>query len=117
VQYDQGDVRFIRRQDKLCFRRGDLRLTKVRQRPRQMKLRPSCVKFVRRAVQCRGSRWHCLNCAGNQLRTCVHQQSYFFDCHPGPADISNMRDYRILSIRKLFHCMCRQLPAAALCNY
>ena len=117
VRYDPGEVRFSWRRDKWCFRRGDLGLAAVRKRHRPMKLRPSGVKFVRRAVQCRGSRWHCLNCAGNQLPTCVHQKSYFFDFLPGPADISNMRDYRILSIRNLFHCICRQLTAAAACNY
>jgi hypothetical protein len=87
VQYDQADVRFIRRQVKLCFRRGDLGRAPVQRRPRQMKVHRSAVKFVRRAVQYRGSRWHCLNCAGNQLPTPVHQQSYFFDFPQRPADV------------------------------
>jgi hypothetical protein len=117
VRYDQGEVRFIWRRDKLCFRRGDLGLAAMRKRHRQMKSRLSGVKFVRSAVQCRGSRWHGLNCAGNQRSTRVHQKSYFFDFLSGPADIFNIRDYRSPSIRNLFHCICRQLAAAALCNY
>jgi hypothetical protein len=55
VRYDQGEVWFIWRRDKLCLRRGNLGLAAVRQRPRRMKLHPICVQFVRRAVQCRGS--------------------------------------------------------------
>ena len=55
VRYDPGEVRFIRRRDKLYFRRGDLGLAAVRKRHRQMKVHPSGVQFVRRAVQCRGS--------------------------------------------------------------
>jgi hypothetical protein len=117
VKQDQDDVQFIWRRVKQCFCRGDLGLAAVGQRPRQMKLHSDRVKFFCRAAQCRGSPWHCRNCAGNQRPTCVHQKSYFFDFLPGPADISNMWDYRILSIRKLFYCICRQLTAAALCNY
>jgi hypothetical protein len=110
-------VRFIWRRVKRCFRRDDTGLAAARKRSRRMKVYPSGLKFVCSVAECRGSRWHCLDCAGNQRSSRVHQKSYFLDFLEGPADISNMWDYRILSIGKLFYCICRQLTAAAACNY